>query len=174
MQIIAKEGQYCGLRYFTSFISAYSLNAKEWKVHSFSEWKMFHSKRVNFTQTKMKFHSNKSEILPISLFQEWKFHSFKTEFFTLFRKCSLEPLSRVNKFKFEWSLPEKSEKFTLQRVKFSLLNEWNEWDFTRSRVKSHPFHSFKNEMGEFSLLLEWNFTFVRVKFTLFEWITFHS
>ena len=46
----------------------YSLNAKEWK--------MFHSKRVNFTLTRVKFHSNKSEILPISLFQEWIFHSF--------------------------------------------------------------------------------------------------
>ena len=76
---------------------------------------------------------------------------------------------------FEWSLSKKSEKFTLERVKFSLLKEWY-------------FHSWKSEMGEISFLQECNFTLVGVKFTLFEcnfffekftlkrvkWVRYHS
>ena len=62
------------------FCQLWAVNVKEWKVHSLSEWKQFHSYRVNF-------HSEKSEILlchsfksGISLFKEWNFHSFRVNF----------------------------------------------------------------------------------------------
>ena len=51
--------------------NASSLNAKEWKVHSFSEWKMFHSKQENFTLTRVNF--------TLTRLKSYPFHSFKSE-----------------------------------------------------------------------------------------------
>ena len=96
----------------------YSLTTKEWKVHYFSEWKMFHSKRVNFTLTRVKFHSNKSE------------------FFTLFREWSLKPLFlewtslNFNKHKRSHSKKSGLSDHSLKRVKITL-----------ERVKWVRFHS---------------------------------
>ena len=112
----------------------YSLTAKEWKVHS--EWKMFHSKGVNFTLTRVKFHSYKNNISLISLFQEWKslfiewiFHSF----LRVITQTTLEWLLLcLLKFKLVHSRKGDLSDHSLKRVKnplnkerFSLLKEWN-------------------------------------------------
>ena len=161
-----------------NFKGVYSLNAKELKVHS-SEWTCFTqkgwiSRRVKFTLFEwIKF--TQKEWLSRRV-KSHPYHSIKSENFTLFREWSLKPLFLewrllcLLRFKLVQSRKSGLSDHSLKRVKNSLLKERNfhswtwEWNF----------HSWKSEMGKISLLLEWNFTLVRVKLTLF-WVKhFHS
>ena len=135
----------------------YSLNVKEWKVHSLSEWKQFHFYRVNF-------HSEKSEILlchslksDISLFKEWNFHSFRVNFSLFLRidhsshSCERTNLN-FNKHKrnhlykewLEWSIPKKEWKIHSKRLCHSLKSDI---------VRFHSFQSgnsfYKSEISLF-------------------------
>ena len=123
---------------FTPSQSEKCFTQKEW-ISILPEW--------NFTLIRMishPFHSFKSEFSPF-LESDHSSHSFSSDFFYVYWNLNLF----TEKEWFEWSLSKKTEKFTLERVKFHVI-----------RVKWVRYHSYKS--------------LVRVKFTFFEWNIFHS